>query len=206
MTKMSVSIQSYQIESVALEFAAGNPHTFSYHGRGSEGTISCLGALCIFRTHPVRSDCRTFLDLQICWSLQGSKSVVHRLRCFALLCSALRCFATSVLLFAASLCGAYLCFVLCSALLWLALLSFGFRCFALPSYHFAQSASVWFGVCCFACFALLCCAVICGSLLSSEDSPGRFLENRPGYVGNPVSLRSLVSLRSVVDHLIIKRR
>ena len=160
MTKMSVSIQSYQIESVALEFAAGNPHTFSYHGRGSEGTISCLGALCIFRTHPVRSDCRTFLDLQICWSLQGSKSVVHRLRCFALLCSALRCFATSVLLFAASLCGAYLCFVLCSALLWLALLSFGFRCFALPS--FLSFCAECFRLVrrvllCLLCIALLCC-------------------------------------------------
>ena len=48
-----------------------------------------------------------------------------------------------------------------------ALLCFGWHCFplasvALPcllSYPFAQSASVWFGVCCFACFALLCCAV-----------------------------------------------
>ena len=126
------------------------------------------------------------------------------LHCFALLCVALlrlSCFSLprfAVHIFAS-------CF---------ALLCFGWHCFplasvALPcslSYHFAQSASVWFGVCCFACFALLCCAVICGSLLSSEDSPGRFLENRPGYVGNPVSLRSLLSLRSVVDHLIIKRR
>ena len=93
-----------------------------------------------------------------------------------------------------------------------ALLCFGLHCVpldsvALPcllSYHFAQSASVWFGMCCFACFALLCCAVICGALLASEDSPGRFLENRPGYLANPVSLRSLVSLRSVVDHLALE--
>ena len=116
--------------------------------------------------------------------------------CFAVPCIALLCFALlrqpclPLHRFAVHIVAS--CF---------ALLCFDWHCFhlvfiALPclcSYHFALSTTVCFGVHCFACSALRYSAVTCRALLSSEDSPGWFLENRPGYLANPVSLRSLVS-------------
>jgi len=74
-----------------------------------------------------------------------------------------------------------------------------------PGYYWGLgSPSLRFGMRCLACFAIVCCAVIQDALLAAEDFPGRSLENRPGYVANLVSLRSLVFLRSVVDHLALE--
>ena len=81
-----------------------------------------------------------------------------------MLCSAWHCFATSVLPFAASLCGAYFCFVLCSALLWPALRSFGFRCFALLAFLSLCAKCfrlVRHVLLCLLCIALLCCDMRC---------------------------------------------
>jgi len=76
-----------------------------------------------------------------------------------------------------------------------------------PGYYWGLgSPSLRFGMRCLACFAIVCCAVIQDALLAAEDFPGRSLENRPGHVANLVSLRSLVFLRSVVDHLAWKVR
>ena len=55
---------------------------------------------------------------------------------------------------------------------------------------------------CLLCNSLLCCDMRCVACC------GRFAwpvpENRPGYVANPVSLRSLVFLRNVVYHLALE--
>ena len=98
------------------------------------------------------------------------------LKCFALLRYVYpwHCVATSVLPFASSLCSAYFCFVLCSALLWPALRSFGFRCFA------SCFALLAFLLLCAKCFRLVRHMLLCLFALHSMLCFGGFARQVPG--------------------------